>query len=349
VDWTDLVPGVAERRIGRAVVLKPWVSAREKGVLFVSFETEWFKLLCHCDLHAFARRYALVVAPSTCPHNLVGYVFPAAFPSTVFTLICHAEEVDVLPRVAPNYAVVPLYASSWVHPDLFRPLPRAQRDIDLVMVANFAKFKRHHALFKALRRMPSSLRVHLIGQPQDGRTADTIRAAARSYGVEGRFTLASEAPYAAVAEALCRARASVILSRREGSCVAVAESLFAGTPAAVLENAAVGSRAFINPKTGRLLKDADLAGQLTAFIDESDGYAPREWAQEYISCFKSSAVLNDVVRRHMFAQGEDWTCDLAPLCWRLDPCLARAEDRPRMEAAYADIRERFNLEIGSGR
>src|SRR5208337_4855289 len=115
------------------------------------------------------------------------YVFPAAFPGVLFSLISHAEEVDVLPAISPNYAVVPLYASSWVDPRRFQPLPRSQRDVDLIMVANFAKFKRHFALFGALRHLPRQLRVLLIGQDQDGRTAETIRDEARCYGVADRF------------------------------------------------------------------------------------------------------------------------------------------------------------------
>jgi glycosyltransferase involved in cell wall biosynthesis len=346
VDWSEFIPHLDTRRIGRGVFLKPYVSEREKGVLFVSFEYEWFRLFKYCNLEEFSRRYTLVIAPSGDPHNIINYVFPTVYPSTIFTLISHPEEVDILPRIAPNYVVVPLYASSWVHPGLYNPRPRSQRDIDLVMVANFAKFKRHHALFKAIHNMPASLRILLIGQDQDSRTADTILSTAACYGVRDRFQLLSNASYEVVVAALCRSRASVILSRREGSCVVIAESLFADTPAALLENAEIGSRVFINPSTGRLLREDGLAAQLVDFIAESDRYSPRAWAEEHISCFRSSAHLNDLIKHHMLAAGQEWTCDLAPLCWRPDPCLVAPEDRQRMEIAHEDVRQRFNLEIG---
>jgi glycosyltransferase involved in cell wall biosynthesis len=303
-------------------------------------------LFRHAKLEEFSRRYTLVVAPSGDPHNIVNYVFPTVYPATIFTLVSHPEEVEILPCVAANYVVVPLYASSWVHPDLFKPRPRDQRDIDLVMVANFAKFKRHHALFKAIRGMPAHLRILLIGQDQDSRTAETIRSAAHCYGVRDRFQLLSNAPYEVVIDALCRSRASVILSRREGSCVVIAESLFADTPAALMENAEIGSRTFINADTGRLLYEGDLATQLTEFIAEADRYLPRDWADKNISCFHSSKRLNDIIKQHMLATGQEWTCDLAPLCWRPDPCLVTAEDQARMELAHEDLRQRFNLEIG---
>jgi glycosyltransferase involved in cell wall biosynthesis len=345
IDWSEFQPD-ARRRIGRAAILKPWMSPREKGVLFISFESEWLKLLRLGVLGEVARRYALVLAPSGSPHNLVSYVFPAALADPVFTLISHTDEQDLFARISPRCVVVPLLASSWVNPDLFEPRPRSRRDLDLVMVANFARFKRHFALFKALRAMPPHLRILLIGQDEGRRTGETILETARAYGVAHRFTLLRNAPWQTVAEALCRARASIILSRREGSCVVVAESLFADTPVALLEHAEIGSRAFINPQTGRLLRESHLAAQLTAFIAQSDRYAPRAWALEHIACRASSGVLNEVVRRRLQADGQGWTRDLAPLCWRPDPYLLEPEDRAMMRREREDFRARFGLELG---
>src|SRR5207249_1689773 len=143
--------------------------------------------------------------------NFMNYVFAAAYPGPLFTLISNAQDQVALPRVAPNFVVVPLYASHWVNPALFTPRPRAARDIDLVMIASFGKVKRHHALFTALRRMPPTTRILLVGQDQDERTAATIKAEARYFGVAGRFAVQSNAPYPGVAEALGRARVSVVL------------------------------------------------------------------------------------------------------------------------------------------
>ena len=42
---SDFVPGTDRRRIGKGVILKPCISAREKGVVFVEFENQWARLL----------------------------------------------------------------------------------------------------------------------------------------------------------------------------------------------------------------------------------------------------------------------------------------------------------------
>jgi glycosyltransferase involved in cell wall biosynthesis len=347
LDWTEFGADFNDPRVYKAAILKPCVGPNEKGVLFISFEGQWIKLLRPTNFRELADRYTVIAAPSySPPHVLVNYAFPALFPGPVFTLISNPNDLHVFPRMGNNLVVVPLYASSWVNPDLFQPLPRAERSWDLLMVANFAKFKRHHAFFSALRSLPRDLRVLLIGQNQDGRDADTIRATARWYGALDRFTLRSNQPYREVVAAFCQARASVVLSKREGSCVAIAESLFADAPAAMLRDAGIGSRAFINEQTGRFLDDNTLARDLADFVQNADRYQPRAWAEQNISCWKSSQILNDLLKAKALELGQAWTQDIAPLQWSPDPLLARPEDRQRLASERQDILARFGLEIG---
>jgi hypothetical protein len=347
LDWTELVPEFAEPRLSKAVVLKPCVGPREKGVLFVSFETQWIRLLRPANFRELAERYTIVVAPSSSPpHVLINYAFPVAFPGPVFTLISNPKDMAVFPRMSSNLTVVPLYASSWINPGLFQPLPRRERICDLLMVANFAKFKRHQAFFAALRAMPKDIRVVLIGQNQDGRSAETIRSIANWYGVVDRFTLLSNQPYVEVVKQFCAARASVVLSKREGSCVAIAESLFADAPAAMLQGAGIGSRAFINEQTGRFLDERTLARDLTDFVHDADRYQPRQWALDNISCFRSTQILNDLLKQKAIALGQEWTLDIATMQWAPDPKLVHDEDRRRLAPERQTILERFGLEIG---
>jgi glycosyltransferase involved in cell wall biosynthesis len=346
VDLTEFVPELNNPHINKAAVIKPWVSDREKGVIFVGFEWQWAKLLRHTNLEEFARRYTVVVAPSSSPYNIVNFLFPAIFPQPVFSLINHPEDVAILHRISANYRVVPLFTSHWVNPGNFVPRPDEERDTDILMVASFGKVKRHHIFFRALREIPENLKVVLIGQNQEGRTAETILAEARLYGVANRLTVRTSLPHEAVANELCRAKVSVLMSRREGSAVVVSESLFAGTPVALLEDAYNGSRSFINPATGCLVTDRNLARQLLDLLARRRECRPRQWAEENISCFRSTQILNDTLRQHALAAGQAWTRDIAPACWRPDPQLVRPEDAPWLPAERERIRASFGVEIG---
>jgi len=346
--WKDFEPDFDRRSVGGAAILKPNVSAREMGVLLFSRPNEWVRLLGVPNLDELARSYVPVIAPTwSPPHSLINYVFPRAYPSPVFSLIANIRDVESLPRLSNNYRVVPLYASSWVNPAEFDPLPVGDRDIDIVMVANFGRFKRHFAFFKALRKMPADLRVVLIGQNQDRRGAEAIYQEAKYYGVHERISVRPNVARREVIESLCRSRVSLIFSRREGSCTSVAESLFANTPVGMLEDAHVGSRAFVNESTGCLLKHGDCSGQLRDFLARSAEYKAREWAEQNISCHRSTAILNEVIRSHMLESGQDWTLDIAPVCLCPEPRLVNPEDRSRMAAARAGFKDRFGLEVGA--
>jgi glycosyltransferase involved in cell wall biosynthesis len=348
VDWREFDAKVDDPRAGKAALIKPWISPREKGVVFFSFEEQWLKILRHANVAAFAERYHVVVAPTwSPPHHLVNFVFPKAFPGPVFSLISNWKDLDHFPRFAANYVMVPLFASSWVNPTYYTPAPPDQKNIDLILVANFGTYKRHHALFKALKRMPGHLRVLLLGQEQDGRTVETLRGEARCYGVEDRFDIRCNVSNEELADSLARARVSTVLSRREGSCVVVVESMFAGTPVGLLETAEIGSKHFINEHTGRLLRENYLAEDLTDFIASAASYRPRQWAEENITCAHSTAVLNGVLRKYALEHGQEWTQDIALMCWRPDPQVVKPADCLHLEPARHDLRERFGLILGS--
>lgn len=346
LDWTEFIRDIEKPWMVKAALLKPSLGPREKGVLFVSFEGQWAKLLRHGDIQDFARRYTLVVSPSSSPHHLVNYAFAAAYPGPIFSLLSNPEDLVEVPRGFDNIHMVPLFASHWVNPALFQQPPRRERPFDLLMVASFGKVKRHHVLFKALRRMPRDIRVLLIGQEQEGRTADTIHQEAKWYGVRDRYEIRSNQPFLKVVEAFGQARTSLVLSRREGSCVVVAESLFADTPVAILHGARLGSRVFINERTGQFLHERFLAHQLTEFVREAERFEPYAWAMENISCFKSTQALNNILKEHASREGQAWTQDIYPLQWCPDPMLVHGEDRRRMEEERRLFQERYGLEVG---
>ncbi|MBI3690706.1 MAG: hypothetical protein HY239_08650 [Mycolicibacterium aromaticivorans] len=165
LDWREFEPDITDRRIPKAVVLKPRVSEREKGVVLFSFEYQWARLLRGVDLKEFSRSYAVVLAPTwSPPHSLVNCVFPEVFPEKVFSLISNRNDLEHFPRISAKNVMVPLFASNWVNPALYQPVPFERKDVDIFMLANFGEYKRHFALFKALRDLPRSLRVLLIGQ-----------------------------------------------------------------------------------------------------------------------------------------------------------------------------------------
>ncbi len=238
---------------------------------------------------------------------------------------------------------VAILASDWNDPDHFRPKPYRERTIDIVMVGNWSRAKRHWLLFEALRDMPRNLRVVLIGRNAPDRTERDILAQARAFGAPQDIELHTNLESHEVSAYLCDARISTIFTKREGSCVAVTESLFAGTPVAIIEEGHIGSTAYINNQTGVLVRRRGLARQLQQFLEEGERYRPREWALEHISCVKTSEKLNAILRERAFRTGRPWTTDIVPLCWRYVPEYLHAVDKLRLAPAVYELGRKYGL------
>ncbi len=335
----------ANTTLGKGLILKS-PTPGEKGVLYLSFEYNWLRLISQCDVPKLLQNYFLVIASSSSPPD-----FPAHWalshigPDPIFLQISNLGDAKIYPWQNHKITPLPIMASDWVHPGFYEPRPHRQREVDILMVAGWSRVKRHCLLFQALRTMPRNLRVMLIGQDSEGRTADDVWKEAKAFGVADRIELIRDATIEFVTKQQCNSRVSVVLSAREGSSVVTTESFFADTPVAMMHNAHVGSRAYINSETGVLLNRQSMALQLTKLAENSASYHPRKWALNTLTCFHSTSKLNAALREFSIYRGMAWTRDISPLCWRPDPVYAVAADAERFKPAYRALYETHGLAI----
>jgi glycosyltransferase involved in cell wall biosynthesis len=348
IDWRQLGHGPALRNdVPKALILKPPVSAREKGLLYVTFEDQWARLLRSGQAGAIARRYDLLLGPSSSPPPEPELLLMTRlWPGRLFTLLSNFKDAALMRRLSPRLTPIPLLASSWVDPDAFVPHLGKPKKYDMAMLAHFDPVKRHWLFFEALRRLPRDYRVLLMGVPLGQHTEEKLWAEARAFGVQDRFTLRVRPTREEIMDGLARSRVCLVFSRREGSCIAVAESLFADTPVGLFRNARVGSRAFINEQTGTLLYRRGLAHQLRHFVETSANYRPREWAVANISCHASRAVLNRFLREAAEQDGLPWTKDVLPFAKGLVPAYLSPADEAAMSPWYDDFTRRHGLLLG---
>jgi glycosyltransferase involved in cell wall biosynthesis len=252
-------------------------------------------------------------------------------------------------RLSPKLVPIPLLASHWVNPDIYHPYMGQPKEHDVIMLANFAPYKRHWLFFQMLRELPRRYKVVVMGVPLGQRTEAVLMAEARAFGVQDRFDLRMRLSDDAIAESLCRSRTSLIFSAQEGSCIAVAESLFANTPVGLFHNARIGSKAFLNPATGRLLEPGRVAAQIADFIETSALYQPRAWAMENISCEASHAILNQHLRDAAKRAGQPWTTDLLPFYQNALPRYVDPEQEQEMSHWYEDFAQRYGIRLGPPR
>ena len=334
----------SQKALTTSLVLKAPGARGEKGVLYCSFEYNWMRLLAHHDAAAVLDYYYLVGATSGARND---YAAMAAFAGLsadpLFIGVSNLADLEPLGILRPIVEPLPILASDWINPDHFSPKPHRERSIDILMVAAWPSLKRHWLLFEALRDMPPNLRVVLVGRNGPGRTEREIRAEARAFGVRQHIELHTNLEADEVFALQCDARISTIFTRREGSCVAVSESLFAGSPVAMMEESYIGSKAYINGCTGVLVRRRGLARQLQRFLEESERYTPREWAIEHISCGKTSQRLNELLRLWSIRTERPWTTDIAQLCWRYVPAYVHPSDKVRLAPAVDELARKHGV------
>lgn len=296
----------------RSAILKSSKSTSEPGVILVSFETELRKILTLRRYEALQQNYRICFMPTWqnffCPEvieldvqaTVPYYLLPSCF-----------MESSLRPMLGPHCRIFPFHAASWVNHKLFRS-PPVTKDIDIIMLANFSRFKRHWKLFEAIASLPDDLRVVLVGVPLHGRDKDCLLQEARMFNVAERVTIIEDPRQQTLRNLLERSKLMCALSHREGCYVGVAEALMANTPVAMFANAMIGTKAYINEQTGFLL-DANraLAEQLAEAIAISATVQPRDWATENISAQVNCRRLNSYLKEDFQANGNSWSEDIS--------------------------------------
>lgn len=329
----------------RSIILKSPGEAGEKGVIAIYFEYNWLRLLAGVpieELKQLSSEYELILIASWSPtdYNVLALAV-AAWPETIWVQPANHLEAKKLAAFSKKIQVLDSLACDWVNPDFYEPKPFAERSIDLLMIANWGTFKRHWEFFKALTQLPKDLRVVLIGQKEGGRTMATIQQEAHHIGVPQRLEMHESLTIEQVTTMQCNAKVSVLMSRREGGCVAAVESLFAGCALAMREDAHVGSKAHINEQTGTLLRPGKMAGDLLDLLVRAPDLRPREWAIEHISCQRTTEKLNEKLKMRTEAEGRPWTKELVLANWRPHPTFAHVADQEKMLPAYHALNQRF--------
>ncbi len=330
----------------RSIILKKYISEKEKGFLLISFESELLKLSQNPNLSMLEKKYEIAFLPSWHPFfSQSFYFFNSQIKHSFWMMPSSKNDAELCSIVAPLCQPLPFQASSWTDSTSFPEVPK-NKDIDIIMVATFLEFKRHWLLFEALQDLPINLKVTLLGKSFGSRTREVFLAEADLFGVKDRFELIEDPSYETIRTHLGRAKLFCALSAKEGSYIAVAESLLAGTPVGMFEDAIIGSKDYINSTTGVLFNNNEkLATQILRFLNLKtiQPFEIQKWARDNISAQINNIKLNNLVRDSNLRKGNNWTQDLSPIyCKHFDFYYF---DNPVAEAEYINIANEFSVYI----
>lgn len=289
----------------------------ERGVLAFRNEGRARMALDRLETRTLLDDYALVVGTSWSGLGGNSDILHLTRLSPHRVVVTTAEKRDQrwLVELHSNLISLPIADGHWVHPGIFRPLQLEKR-FGAVMVARWTVTKRHHVLMRALRELDDpSFEVALVARRfRVDRDERGILALARSYGVESQLRVFCDLTAEGVNEVLNQSKVNLLLSLQEGGNRSLAEGFFAGVPGVALRRNIGLDKEFLNPATGRLIDDEDLAETLRFFADRWQDFNPRPWAEKHLAPAVTTARLNVLLRRLAEGRGEPWTVDIVTSC-----------------------------------
>lgn len=284
---------------GIITVMAPYKEGK-KGVLVIAYSYYFLIFLKTLDFEKIEKRYHIVLEPSwngLCEQAILGFTYLS---SPVFVMAYEDRDFNFLSDLKSNLVPVRLSANWWIDPDTFNHgVAAEERDIDIIMIAAWAKFKRHNEFFKTLSLLKQSgqnYRVTLVGYPND-LTQQDIQMLAKEYKVLDMLTFYEWIPAVEVARLVGRAKVNIIWSRFEGLNRAIIEGMFCDTPCILREGFNFGMKyPYINPKTGRYANESNLHHILRDMIANPTQFEPREYILEHHNCHKATEVLAESIK-----------------------------------------------------
>jgi len=287
----------------------------EKGALLLSF-TERFRTFRYCvDVAAFLKHYVLILEPSWSGRTDPDILFFARYyDHPVIVMTTEGRDYYFLKNLGTNLIPVNMDVCDYVNPLLFRPIIDKEKFYNVIMVARYAVYKRHHALFRVLRKLNDpSLRVALAGINTPDQLKE-IQTLIKYYQVDRNLTLFEKLSSEDLNLLLNRSKVNLVLSLQEGGNRALFEGFFAGVPGIVLINNIGISKHHFNSQTGLLIDEKDLGDIILYFRKHWSKYNPRSWAMKNISPDKTIQKLNRMLKKLAHQRGEKWTRDAVTIC-----------------------------------
>ena len=332
--------GAGPRDVFRDVMVLKAASDTEKGVILLKYARTFSALTALGDVARLMQRYTFVLEPcwaGYCDPILLQYLTPD---QPVLVQCFTQEDFDFVRDCGAPFVPLHMGPADWVNADIFKPATGVTKKYDLVMVANFAKHKRHATLFQALAQIRErDIRVLLVGFAWRNRTADDIRAeAAAMANPRVSVEIVESVPQTRLAELVGETRVFVFLSRKEGDNKALVEAMFADVPVIVFSESIGGARSRVNPSTGVLASDAELADKIRYMLDHTAQFAPRAWALAHTGSGVTTRRLNEELRKAVTVAGGAWTCDIVEKANAPNLAYKDPADRERFAADYEFIR-----------
>ncbi len=287
----------------------------EKGALLLNYSYYFPLFLKFFDVNAIQKEYNIILEPSWagfCEINILSY---SLLDEPVFLQTYENRDLKFISNLSTKLVPIEVGPSWFINHEYFTPPDTdMERDIDIIMVAGWAKFKRHEHFFKVLKKLKDNghtLKVALVGYPTD-MTLEEIKELAVYFCVEDLITFYQWIDPIEVAALYKRAKVNILWSKFEGNNRAIIEGMFCGTPVILREGHNYGEKySYINNQTGMFANEHNLDTAILEIISNFKKYQPRSYVMENRNSILATDLMSKALKSYEYSVGRQWTVDLA--------------------------------------
>jgi glycosyltransferase involved in cell wall biosynthesis len=277
-------------------------SNHQKGVVIIKYSYYFSLMFKFFDMNEFSSRYHIVLEPSwagTCDTGILCYT---SLTEPVFVMAYENRDFNFLDALNSNLVPVKLSSNWWVNHEIFKPKAETEKDIDIVVVSGWAKFKRHQDIFKALskvKRVLPHLKVALVGYPHD-LTINDVKEIANHYNLAENLTFYEWISPMEVSALYSRSKVNLLWSRFEGLNRSIIEGMFCDIPCIIRDGFNYGQKySYVNDHTGYWSTEDKLAEDIMYVLENRDKFSPRQYVMKNHTCIKATEILQDSINTVM--------------------------------------------------
>lgn len=299
----------------------------EKGAILIKYSYYFPLLIRYFAVDELSEQYNIILEPSWagfCEENILIFT---QFNFPIFVQVYEERDKAFINQLQCNLIPIPVGPSWFIDHTRFvannAPVADTEnanqpvRDIDIIIVAAWAKYKRHEAVFQALAKHqsqnaqhPQKLNIVCVGYPGDLSKED-IMDFARQADIADQVTLYEWIEPAEVAALLRRSKVNLLWSKFEGNNRAIIEGMFCDTPVILREGHNYGEHYdFINSQTGHFANETTLYSTIMKIIDNFDHYQPRQYVLENRNCINATRIMSQYIKATEIKHNRPWTKDL---------------------------------------
>ena len=327
-------------RQGDLLILKPFINNNEKGVLLIQYDETIKRFASIYDIQRLAKYYRFVIEPST-----FGYQNPIFFlllniDTDVIFQSQFKADYDYISKISYNFYPIRLGAGDWTNFKKFKIGSEKEKMYDLIMIANWLRWKRHKLLFSAMSRIECHIRrIALIGYAAEGRSLNDIILESKEYGIYRKIDFYEKIPHVRVRKILQKSKVGVMLSKEEGANRGIYECFFSNVPVILTDQNKGVNRDHINAHTGVLANDSKLSDAILYMLENYQRFNPRTWALKNTGYINSTNKLNEFIKNLALENGEVWTQDIFTKHNSPHARYANKEEQKQADVAFGHLEQ----------